>query len=354
MHKPRFSVLVPVYKPDISELNECIDSVLGQMYTSWELILVADGPQPSDVYEAMERDDPRVIVVRRAENGGIAAASQDGLDVASGEFLALLDNDDVIPDRALREIAAAIDADERVDMIYTDEDKLSSEGIRQETFAKPGFSFDRLRCHMYVGHFGVYRTDLARSVGGFRPGFDGSQDHDLALRVAERARVVAHVPQVLYHWRQSANSVALDPAAKDWAYEAGLRVVQSHLERTGMQAQAERDPQYPGNMRIEPDLRDHPLVSIVIPTVGGEGIVMAERVRFVELCVLSILAHTTYPNFEIVLVEDQNVDAEYVEWIGSIRDERVRTVRNHRSFNFSEACNLGALHARGAVLVFSQ
>src|SRR5207302_1808929 len=175
--------------------------------------------------------DPRIILMRRASNGGICAASQDALAQASGEFIALLDHDDLLAPRALSHVADVLAADTEIDYLYTDEDKVDGAGHHYDTFQKPEWSPERLRGQMYTAHLSVIRRALAVDVGGFRLGFDGSQDHDLVLRVTERARRVVHVPEVLYHWRVVPGSTAGDPRAKTYAWDAGRRAVQDQLDR---------------------------------------------------------------------------------------------------------------------------
>lgn len=350
---PTFSVLTPVFHPEPGHFAEAIESVLAQTNPDWELVLVLDGPQPEEVHAVLDGiGDARVRVVAREENGGITAASATGLDAARGTFVALLDQDDTLADFALASCQRALDAWPDADVIYSDEDKLDWDGRRDEPFCKPGFSPERLRSHMYLGHLGVYRRSLVERVGGFRPGFEGSQDHDLALRTTEQAQRVVHIPQILYHWRRSATSTAAVPESKDWAYEAGVRAVQSHMDRIGMPARASRDHEHSGVIAITPALVEHPLVSIVIPTGGGSRIVTGERVRLVEVCLDSIVERSTYPDYEILVVVDDQTPQSLMDELTQRGHGHVRVIRNERPFNFSEACNLGRDHARGEVLVF--
>ncbi len=351
---PIFSVLVPVWHPDPHHLLACVESVRSQTTAEWELCIVADGPQPPEVERLLDLDDDRIRVHRRPVNGGIAAATDDALAMARGEFIALLDNDDTLADEALGTVAWEIAGYDDVDFVFTDEDHLHpTTGERINPFYKPGFSMERLRQQMYLGHLIVCRRTLAVEVGGFRPGFDGSQDHDLALRAIERARRVLHVPKLLYHWRESPTSTALDSGAKDWAYEAGVRVVASHLERTGFPAVASRNRDWPGIIDLEPDLVDHPEISIVVPTGGACRVVAGVEVLLVEQAIRSVAAVSTYPNYEIVVVLDRRSDeglpARLAAAAGPVP---IHFVGDHRPFNFAAACNLGAIRGRGEVLLF--
>lgn len=347
-----FSVLVPVYKPEPEHLIECIQSVIDQTTSDWELCLVADGPQSAEVDAILDWDDKRIKVHRRPENGGIIAASRDALAMATGEFIALLDNDDTLALNALGSMAWYMAEYPDADVVYSDEDKLDLDGNRVDPFHKPAWSPERLRTQMYLGHLGVYRRNLVNEVGGFRDGFDGSQDHDLALRVTEVARSILHVPQVLYHWRAVETSTASSPGAKDWAFDAGVRAVQSHLERTGFPAIAKRSSIHPGVIDLEPALEEFPLVSIVIPTGGGERIVRGATVVLAEHAIESVVARSTYPNYEIIVVLDCHSTIELEHRLVEIGQGHVKIVRDEKDFSFAGASNLGSIAGAGDILLF--
>ncbi|MEZ5342994.1 MAG: glycosyltransferase [Acidimicrobiales bacterium] len=336
MSTPTFSVLMPVWHPNPEHLREAVDSVLDQTTSSWELIAVCDGPQPDDVMAVLNIDHPQIVVVQRPEQGGIIAASADGLAAATGEFVALLDNDDVLPLDALGSIAWELSRWPDVDFLYTDEDKLDVQGRRRRAYLKPGWSPERLRSNMYVGHLGVYRRSLVNEVGGFREGFDGSQDHDLALRVTERARRIVHVPRICYHWRESDTSTALDPSSKDWAFDAGVRAVTSHMERCGIPATGARKPQYPGFIDLVPNPdTDFGLVSIIIPTSGGSKLVEGRTISLIDNAVTSIVEKSTYDNYEIVVVLDSHGTNAVADRIKALSPQRVRVVRDPQPFSFA-------------------
>ena len=350
---PFFTVLTPVYHPDLDHFRATIESVRGQSDPDWELVLVFDGPHDRSYRDLVDGfADPRIKVVERAENGGISNASNDGLAVAEGTFVALLDHDDTLASFALDACRAAIEEWPDADVLYSDEDKLDPSGRRESTFCKPVFSPDWLRCHMYLNHLGVYRRSLVESVGGFRPEFDGAQDHDLALRTTEQARRVVHVPRILYHWRQVETSTSIDPESKGWAYDAGVRVVQAALDRQGIPAVATKRDDWLGIVHLEPALVDEPLVSIIVPTSGGSRIIIGERLRLIDRCLASIRDRTTYANHEVVVVVDGAAPGDLESQLRRNGADNVRFVRNQRPFNFSEACNLGRDHSKGEVLVF--
>lgn len=351
--QPFISLIVPVYHPVIDELRECIESVREQTFENWQLCMALDGPQPAEVMQTISSfGDDRIKTYERPENGGIAAASHDALGLADGEFIGLLDNDDTLAPWALQRVKDVTDEWPEVDFVYSDEDKLDEDGNRLDHFPKPGWSPERLRSHMYTGHFTCYRTSLVREVGGFRPGYDGSQDHDLALRMSEVARQVAHIPEVLYHWRMSVNSAASGPDAKPWAYDAGVRAVQSQLDRLGVDAEAKTIEGYAGFIKYEPRSPNPGRVSIIIPTGGAHRVVRGEPMRLVDNSIRSIVDRSGHENYEIVVVLDANSPDSLGAELRAIAPDRIRIVRDTRPFNYSAANNLGAIHATGDSLVF--
>ncbi len=355
MADPRFSILTPIYETPPDVLGEMLRSVRRQSFADWELCLVDDRSPSPYVAEALAAEaarDPRVRVHTRAENGGIVAASNDALAMARGEFVALLDHDDLLHPDALALVAAALDADPEIDYLYTDEDKLDDAGRHVAPFFKPDWSPERMRTQMYTCHLSVLRRSLVEEVGGFDPEFEGSQDWDLVLRVTERARRVHHVPRVLYHWRMLAGSAAGGGvAAKPWAYDAGTRAIQAHCERIGLAAEAARDEDWPGVYHLRPRLTERPRVSIVIPTGGQRREVRYEDVVLVEHCVRSIVETSTYENYEIVVVVDELADPALAGRLAAIAGDRLRVVEFAGPFNFSAKINAGAVHADGEHLL---
>jgi len=355
MAAPRFSVLTPVYNTPAPILWAMLQSVRTQTFEDWELCLVDDcstAPHVREMLESAEREDPRIRVRFREENGGIVAASNDALEMAEGEFLALLDHDDELHPDALALVHEALLGNPEADYVYTDEDKIDEAGHHSGPFFKPNWSPERMRTQMYTCHLSVLRRDLVEAVGGFDAEFEGSQDWDLVLKVTERARAVLHVPRILYHWRMIATSAAGGgEAAKPWAFEAGKRAVQAHCERIGLQARVERDPEDPGVYRLEPELTEQPLVSIVIPTRGSSREVRYEEVMLVEHCVRSIVETSTYENYEIVVVADTATPPEVLEKLREIAGERLTLVAWDRPFSFSAKINLGAVRSRGEHLL---
>jgi O-antigen biosynthesis protein len=352
---PRFSILTPVYDTPADVLAAMLRSVRRQGFGDWELCLVDDrstAPHVQEMLAAAEREDPRVRVMTRAENGGIVAASNDALAMAQGEFLALLDHDDTLHPDALETVAAAIDGAPDVDYLYTDEDKIDAAGHHLGPFFKPDWSPERMRTQMYTCHLSVLRRGLVEEVGGFDPEFEGSQDWDLVLRVTEKARRVVHVPRILYHWRMLETSAAGGgEEAKPWAFEAGTRAIQAHLERTGIPAEASRDTAHPGVYQLQPRLTETPKVTIVIPTAGTVREVRYEPIVLVEHCVRSIVETSTYENYEIVVVADTSVDAEVLARLEGHAGDRLKIVPFPEPFNFSAKINRGAVHGDGEMML---
>lgn len=348
---PRFSIVTPVYNPPAEVLAAMLASVRAQTCSNWEHILVDDGstaPHVRRILDDTARRDPRVRVSYRDANGGIVATSNDALALAGGEFIALLDHDDELHPDALARAEAEITAQPDVDYLYTDEDKIDTDGRYCHPFYKPDWSPERFRTQMYTCHLSVLRRELVDAVGGFDPRFEGSQDWDLALRVTEQARRVAHVPAVLYHWRMIETSTAAQgEAAKPYAYEAGRRAIEAHCERIGLDAEVSSDGTRPGVYHLEPRLRSKPLVSIIIPTRGTSRRVWGETRVLVERCVQSIVERSTYENYEIVCVYDAGTDPGLLQRLAAIAGERIVFVAYDRPFNFSEKVNLGAIYSDG-------
>jgi O-antigen biosynthesis protein len=349
---PRFSIVTPVHDPPAHVLAEMIDSVRAQTFTEWELLLVDDASHPSlaRLLDELGAGDPRIRIHHRTTNGGIVAASNDAITMATGEFLVLVDHDDTIDRRALELVDRAARDHPELDYCYSDEDLLVADRGSTHPFYKPDWSPERLRSQNYCSHLSVFRTSLVVELGGFREGFDGSQDHDLVLRVTERARDIVHIPEVLYHWRVSPTSVAGDRGAKPYAYEAGRRAVQEHCDRVGLQAEV-RMGSSPGTYVVARHAVGDPLVSVIIPTKGTKGRVWGIERTFVVDAVRSVSEHTSR-RVEFVVVADHDTPASVH---GAVRraagDRPVTMVPFDRPFNFSDKINLGSVHASGELLL---
>jgi GT2 family glycosyltransferase len=296
------------------------------------------------VLDEYARRDPRIRFVVRDANGHISEASNSALALATGEFVGLLDHDDELRPHALLEMAEAIAAQPDVALLYSDEDKIDADGRRFNPYFKPDWNPDLLLSQNYVCHFAVLRTALVRAVGGFRAGFEGSQDHDLFLRCTERLSdtQIRHVPKVLYHWRAIEGSTALVREAKDYASAAGLRAVAEHLQRCGQDAVADELPH--GHFRVRWRLpAEAPRVSIVVPT--------RDRVQLLRTCIDSLRARTTYPDYELVVVDNQSTDPETLEYLDALRQQEwSRVLRYDAPFNYSAINNWAAAQSSSPLL----
>ncbi|HEX8117241.1 MAG TPA: glycosyltransferase, partial [Pyrinomonadaceae bacterium] len=345
-YKPLFSVLMPVYNVDEVWLRRAVESALGQLYARWELCVADDRstrPHVRRVLEEYAARDPRVRVVFREENGHISRASNTALGMARGEFVALLDHDDELAEHALYTVAEELNAHPEADLVYSDEDMLEG-GRRLDPFFKPDWSPDLLLSLNVISHLGVYRTSLVREVGGFREGFEGSQDYDLALRVTERAPAshVRHVPHVLYHWRRIPGSLAAGAGEKEYAHPAARRVINEHLRRKGVKAEVTSGL---GTLhRVIYSLPSPPPpVSIILAAACGPAAVEA-----VEL----LLARTDYAALELLLIASEGVEENAASL--HVGDERVRLIRHRQdsqgSYSLPGLINAAADEAAGDLL----
>lgn len=351
---PRVSIVTPVYDPPLDVLKECIESVIAQDFEDWELIMVDDFSTQAAVPTVIAhyaQQDPRITLIERDVNGHIVAASNDGVAAAKGEFIALLDHDDLLVPQALSRVVEAIDRHDDVDYVYTDEDKIGEDGGTYGAFRKPDWSPERLRGQMYTSHLSVLRTSVVREVGGFRAGFEGSQDHDLVLRVTEVARRILHVPEVLYHWRAVEGSTAVDIDAKPYAETAGIRAVQEHLDRVSIDAVAGPGAE-PGRYVVRRRLAPERRVSVVIPTAGQSALVRGQRRALVVEAVRSLLERTDHAQVEVVVVHDTPTPSAVLDELCAVAAEQLVLVPFDRPFNFSEKVNVGVSHSSGDRLVF--
>ncbi len=345
--KPLISLVMPVFNPPLSMLNEAIESVVNQLYPNWELCIADDASTDKSIRSALKRwaqQDPRIKIVFRDVNGHISAASNSALDVANGAFIAFLDNDDLLSEHALFWIAQAIADHPEVALIYSDEDKIDESGSRSEPYFKSDWNADLFLSHNMICHLSAYRADLIRDVGGFREGYEGAQDYDLALRCIEKLepRQIVHIPKVLYHWRSHAGSTAQGVNEKPYALVAGERALNDHFARIGTAARAEVLDIGMYRTRYEV-LEPAPLVSLIIPTRNS--------LQLIGQCVASILDRTTYQHYEIIVVDNGSDDPRVLEYFETLdTDDRVRVLRDDRPFNFSALNNFAAEHARGEYL----
>jgi len=342
--KPKISIVMPVYNPNLDWLREAINSVSNQLYDNWELCIADDcssNPEVKNELEALQKSDHRIRVVFRPQNGHISAASNSAIELATGDWLALMDQDDLLTEDALYHVAQAIASNPEARLIYSDEDKINEEGKRFDPYFKPDWNPDLFLSHNMICHLGVYHRDSVRQLGGFREGYEGAQDYDLALRISEMlsANQIVHVPRILYHWRSHAESTAQAGSNKNYALIAGQKALDSHFQRTRIEAKTELLDF--GMYRVHYALpEDTPLVSLIIPTRNG--------LELTKQCIDSIVEKTTYPNYEIIIVDNNSDDPEALAYFEMLKEnDRIRVLRDERPFNYSALNNNAVAQANG-------
>ncbi|MET0507555.1 MAG: glycosyltransferase family 2 protein [Burkholderiaceae bacterium] len=331
---PLISILMPVWNTPADMLREAIGSVRNQVYPHWELCIAddaSDAPATLAALASVEAADDRIRIVRRSANGHICVASTEALAIATGQFVAFLDHDDRLHPFALGWMAREVAACPQADLIYSDEDKIDEAGRRFQPHLKPDFNYELLLSQNYVCHLAMYRRAVVADLGGLRPGFEGSQDHDLVLRVVEHsgAARIRHVPRILYHWRVHTMSTASAPAAKPYAWLAGRRAVEGHLHRSGMEASVDEAPDAPTLYRPKfPVPQPIPSVEVIVPT--------RDRLDLLRQCIDSIRARTRYGNYRICVVDNGSVEPETLACLERWRAGfGLRVLRIEAPFNFS-------------------
>ena len=348
-YKPVISIVMPVYNPQDIYLRACIDSVLAQSYPYWELCIADDKSPNANIEKTLkeyEIKDSRIRVNYRKENGHISAASNSALELAQGDYIALLDHDDVLPEHALFYVAQKLNNQPELQIIYSDEDKLNAQGERFDPHFKCDWNPDLFFSQNYVSHLGVYKTELLNKIGGFRLGLEGSQDQDLFLRCLPHVKPqhIGHIPKILYHWRTVEGSTALGAGQKSYTTEAGIKALQDYFrtQKAGVKVEVGL---VPNTYRLHyPIPKNKPLVSLLIPTRDRRGLT--------ETAVRSIIEKSIYTNFEIIILDNGSVEKDTLEFFTNIQreDRRVRVIRYDHPFNYSAINNFGVKHARGSII----
>ena len=347
-YEPLISVVVPVYNVIDSQLTACIQSVVNQIYKNWELILVDDCSTLESVRKTLKRyeSNDKIKIHYRSENGHISKTTNDGIALANGEFIAFMDCDDVITTNALYEFVRLLNQNRELDFIYSDEDKLSEDGkTRHMPFFKPDWSPDTFMSLMYTNHLALYRRSVVEKTGGLRSEFNGTQDYDFTLRFMEFSdnKRVGHIPKVLYHWRERAESIASNPEAKPYALEAMKRAKEECLKRRGLTGFAEFvDDMY--QYRVVYTNPDNPLVSIVIPSKDNPSLL--------KQCIDSLTEKTDYSNYEIIVVDNGSNDENKSLISEYLKGKNAVYHYEPMDFNFSKMCNIGASISNGELLLF--
>ena len=347
LNAPLISVVVPAYHTPPLFLRQMLDSLIAQTYGGWELCIANGSPDDKEmeaVLEEYEKRDSRIRHENLKENLGIAENTNAAFRMAKGEFIGLLDHDDLLAPNALYEIALALEKNPEADVVYTDEDKVTTDLKEHfQPHLKPDFNLDLLRSNNYICHFFTVRREIVEQVGGFRKEFDGAQDYDFIFRCTEEARKILHIPEILYHWRTHKESTADNPASKMYAFEAGKRAIEAHLKRTGTDGEVSHTPDL-GFYRVKYPVKGEPLISIIIPN--------KDEKESLEACLKSIWEKTTYKNYEIIVVENNSTSDEIFRYYKEISKKGVRLLRWKKEFNYSAINNFGAAHAKGEFLLF--
>jgi GT2 family glycosyltransferase len=348
--KPLISIIMPVYNPPAQWLSRALDSVLSQLYPHWELCVVDDASSAVYVRKVLDhyrKKDARIRVIYRSKNGHISEASNDAIAMAKGEFLALLDHDDELSEHALYMVVSKLNRQPNLDIIYSDEDKIDENQVRYDPYFKPDWNPDLFFTQNCISHLGVFRASMVRAVGGFRKGYEGAQDWDLALRIIERSSAdkIGHIPRILYHWRSIPGSTARGISEKNYARTAQEKMLKDHFLRQHVNAQV--IPVLNGNhWQVKYEISSPlPLVSLLIPTRDGYEVL--------HRCIETIFEKTTYPNFEVMIVDNQSKDPKTLEYFDKLKRERgVHLLQFDKPFNFSAINNFAASMARGEILGF--
>ncbi len=348
--RPLISVVVPVYNTEEKYLREMIQSVLRQLYPYWELCIADDAstaPHVERVLQEFTARDQRIKFVRRETNGHISAATNSALDVAVGEFVALLDHDDLLAETALYEVAVELDAHPDADVVYSDSDNIDDLGQRSVPYFKTDWNPDLMLGHNMVSHLGVYRRSLVEDIGRLREGFEGSQDYDLLLRAADASAPsrIRHIPAVLYHWRRNASQPSFSEKSLERCVVAARRGIREHLERTGVEAHISVPPKCPSWTRVVYSLPpERPLVSIIVPT--------RDKADILAVCADGVLTRTDYQPLELIIVDNDSKEPETHRLFARLGGNRhVRIIHYPGPFNYPAINNRAVSEARGEIVV---
>lgn len=347
-YSPLISIAVPAYQTPVEFLRQMIESLIVQTYSNWELCIVNASPDNEEMQKVLAEysaGDSRVRFCNLKENLGIAENTNRAFAMAKGEFVGLLDHDDLLAPNALYEIVKILQDHPQADALYTDEDKVTTELDEHfQPHLKPDFNLDLLRSNNYICHFFVVRKSIVEKAGGFRKEFDGAQDYDFIFRCTENAGEVLHVPEILYHWRTHKASTADNPASKMYAFEAGKRAIEAHLERTGTKGEVSHTQDL-GFYRVKYPVQGKPLVSVIIPN--------KDEKETLQTCLEMLEKNTGYHNFEIIIVENNSTTDEIFRYYKELSGNRkIHLLRWGKEFNYSAINNFAVAHAKGEYLLF--
>lgn len=347
---PKISIITPTWNTEEVWLKKAINSVLNQVYYNWELC-IADGgsdvPWIREILTKYSNTDTRIKIKFLDCNKGIASNSNEALSLASGDYIVLLDHDDELAPFALYEVVKLLNEKPNLDFIYSDEDKIDENDSRSSPFFKPNWSPDMFLSCNYPIHISVLRKSIINNIGGFREGYDGSQDYDLLLRVSEiiDEKNIAHIPKILYHWRTVPTSTSFFSGAKPYAYEAAKRALEDAMKRRRIDIEGIDDGLWIGSYRIKYRITGTPCVTIIIPTKDKSDIL--------RNCISSILECTAYPNYEILLVDNQSQEKATYSYYNELESNlRIRILDYNETFNFSAIINFAVSRCNSEYILF--
>ena len=348
-YRPKISIIMPVYNVEKIWLKKAVKSVFDQIYKNWELCIVDDASTEKHIKRILSKyiKNEKVKMKFLKKNIGISEASNEALSLATGEFVGFLDDDDELSIDALFEIVKLLNNSPHADLIYSDEDKLNSEGKRVEPFFKPDWSPDLLLSYNYICHFSVYRRKIINEIEGFRKGFEGSQDYDLLLRFTEKTNKIYHIPKILYHWRKLEGSTASTHKEKIAHIENSIKAIQDAMNRRRVEGVVEKGINFNQfeSYRVRRKLRNTPLVSIIIPT--------KDMVSFLQKNLKSIEEKTEYNNYEIIIIDNQSMKKETRAFFSAVsKTGNINVIKYKDEYNFSKINNFAVSQAKGSHILF--
>lgn len=344
--EPKISIIIPMYNTPENFFEELVDSLIGQTYENWELCLADGSPEKNEKLKEIYIKDNRIKYKYIGKNKGIAGNTNEALSLTTGQYIALLDHDDLLPKFSLYEVVKCINKNPDVEFIYTDEDKFEkTDGKRYDPYFKCDFAPDTLRANNYICHFSIFKKELMDKLGGFRSKYDGAQDYDILLRMSEIANKIVHIPKILYHWRVHSLSTAKSGGtAKPYAYESGIKAIQDHIDRLGLEGSVEHGKTL-GTYKINYKVLGMPKVSIIIPN--------KDYIATLKVCLKSISKLTTYKNYEIIIVENNSEEKETFDYYKKIDGKNnIKVIYyKEKEFNYSKIINFGVENSTGDYIV---
>ncbi|MEA3496788.1 MAG: glycosyltransferase family 2 protein [Bacteroidota bacterium] len=343
--QPAISIILPVFDPDVELFQKTLLSVIDQIYPNWELCIADDKSVNPEIRKTIEKfalKDRRIKFTFRAKNGNISECSNSAMELASGEFIAFLDHDDLLTRDALYHVVKEINKDKNVDLIYSDEDKIDSSSNLSEPHFKPDWCPDSFLSRNYINHFVVLRKKIVDKIGHFRIGFEGSQDYDLLLRFTEKSQKIKHIARILYHWRKHRDSVSERFDAKPKAFIAAEKAIKDALERRKEKANVKLIQGLPGIYNIRYKIKNKKKVSIIIPSKNKSDIL--------NKCISSIITKSTYDNYEIIVINNNSTEKKFFDLTKKYKKQqngKFNCYDNNDAFNFSKLMNFGVSKASG-------